>query len=146
MAREAADRCRGAANVSVEDGAWTGARGPFDLVTMVAVLHHLDVPTALAEVRELLAPGGRFLAVGLAQSQSATDHVWDAASILTNPAIGFVLHPWPAREGVRPPPYPVREPTMTYDTLHGHVAAAMPGATMRHRLAFRHTIEWTRPS
>nr|WP_216652164.1 class I SAM-dependent methyltransferase [Nocardioides sp. zg-1308] len=146
MAREAAARCRGAANVSVEDGAWTDVRGPFDLVTMVAVLHHLDVPTALAEVRELLAPGGRFLAVGLAQSQSVTDHVWDAASIMTNPAIGFVLHPWPAREGVRPPPYPVQEPTMTYDELHGHVTAAMPGATMRHRLAFRHTIEWTRPS
>lgn len=36
------------------------------LITMVAVLHHLDAARALSQVRMLFAPGGRFLAVGLA--------------------------------------------------------------------------------
>jgi ubiquinone/menaquinone biosynthesis C-methylase UbiE len=31
----------------------------FDLVTGSAILHHLDVPRALAEIRRILAPGGR---------------------------------------------------------------------------------------
>lgn len=33
--------------------------GPFDAVVGSSVLHHLDVPRALARIRELLAPGGR---------------------------------------------------------------------------------------
>jgi SAM-dependent methyltransferase len=65
----------------------------FDLVTMVAVLHHLPVERALREVRRLRTPGGRFLAVGLAPPRSTRDHLWDLASIVTNPVIGYVKHP-----------------------------------------------------
>jgi len=35
---------------------------------------------------------------------------------------------------------------MAYDDLHGRVEAVMPGARMRHRLGFRHTIAWTKPA
>jgi hypothetical protein len=113
---------------------------------MVAVLHHLDVPVALHRVRELLAPGGRFLAVGLAPPSSLRDHLWDAASIVTNPVIGLVEHPRIGRDGVQSPAYPVADPTTTYDDLRALVLAAMPGARMRHRLGFRHTIAWTKPA
>ena len=41
----------------------------FDLITMVAVLHHLPLAPALDQVRQLLAPGGRLLVVGLARPQ-----------------------------------------------------------------------------
>jgi hypothetical protein len=74
------------------------------------------------------------------------DHQWDVASIVTNPMIGFAKHPRVDRGGVQPPAYPVQNPTMTYDELRGHVERAMPGARMRHRLGFRHTIAWTRPA
>lgn len=42
MRRAAADRCAGPPHVTIQDGDRTDAGGPFDLVTMVAVLHHLD--------------------------------------------------------------------------------------------------------
>lgn len=60
---------------------------------MVAVLHHLDAPEAVLEVGRRLSPGGRFLAVGLAQSRSMRDRVWDVTSMVTNLIIGYVKHP-----------------------------------------------------
>jgi len=39
-----------------------------DLITMVAVLHHLDLDATLARIPQLLAPGGRLLVVGLAKA------------------------------------------------------------------------------
>lgn len=145
MQAAARERCAGSPNVSVSGGEWHDLPGPFNLVTMVAVLHHLDVPSALAHVASVLAPGGRFLAVGLAPPRSARDHAWDAASILTNPVIGFAKHPRVDHGGPRPPAYPVTDPTLAFDDLRVLVGAAMPGARMRHRLGFRHTIAWTKP-
>lgn len=145
MRADAARRCAGLPQVRVDDREWTDTEGPLDLVTMVAVLHHLDVDATLRHVRDVLAPGGRLLVVGLAPPASPRDHAWDAASIVTNPLIGLAKHPRVDRSGPRPAPYPVRDPTMTYDELARRVAAVLPGATMRHRLAFRHTIVWTSP-
>jgi len=42
--------------------------GEADLITMVAVLHHLCLDQALAGIPALLAPGGRLLVVGLARA------------------------------------------------------------------------------
>lgn len=145
MRQQATSRCSGLPNVTIHDGSWTDAPGLFDLVTMVAVLHHLDVADALHEVRRLLAPGGRFLAVGLAPPVSLSDHVWDLASTVTNPVIGFVKHPWPNKNGVQPPPFPIQDPTMPFAELRRFVSEVMPGASMRHQLGFRHTIAWTKP-
>ena len=145
MRREAAHRCSGLANVSVVDGPWTEIGGPFDAITMIAVLHHLEITSALQSVSRMLAPGGRFLAVGLAAPSSMNDHLWDAASIVTNPIIGYLKHPRPSRAGAQQPPFPVRDPTMTYDEIYAAVTEVMPGAALRHRIAFRHTISWTKP-
>ncbi|MFJ9392583.1 class I SAM-dependent methyltransferase [Nocardioides sp. NPDC101246] len=146
MRGQAATRCAGLSNVTIHDGTWIEGRGPVDLVTMVAVLHHLDVADALREVRRTLEPGGRFLAVGLAPPQSATDHLWDLASAVTNPMIGYVKHPWPSGDGVPAPPVPVKDPTMPFEDLRAILTDVMPGASIRHRLGFRHTIAWTKPS
>ncbi|MEI7058536.1 class I SAM-dependent methyltransferase [Nocardioides sp. CCNWLW239] len=143
MRGQAATRCAGLSNVTVHDGTWV--EEPVDLVTMVAVLHHLDVATALTEVRRLLAPGGRFLAVGLAPPQSPTDHLWDLASAVTNPVIGYVKHPWPSDTTPSTAPFPVKEPDLSFDELREIVLDLMPGARLRHRLGFRHTIAWTKP-
>lgn len=146
MRRHATARCSGLANVTVDGGPWSEATSPIDLVTMVAVLHHLDVAAALADVRRLLEPGGRFLAVGLAPPRSATDHLWDLASAVTNPVIGYVKHPWPGADRASEPVVPVKDPTMSFAELRGVLTDVMPGASIRHRLGFRHTIAWTKPS
>jgi cyclopropane fatty-acyl-phospholipid synthase-like methyltransferase len=92
MREAAAARCAGLANVTVDATPLNEVTGPVDLVTMVAVLHHLDIEKTLLDVRRLLTPGGRFLTVGLARPASLTDHAWDLASMVTNPAIGYVKH------------------------------------------------------
>jgi cyclopropane fatty-acyl-phospholipid synthase-like methyltransferase len=84
MRQYAASRCAGLPNETVTEDSWTDLSEAFDLVTMIAVLHHLDVTTALTSVARLLAPGGRFLAVGLARPRSLSDHAWDLASMVTN--------------------------------------------------------------
>lgn len=132
--------------VRVEGGDWASERGPFDLITMVAALHHLDVEAALLEVRRLLRPGGRLLVVGLAPPASLVDHVWDAASIATNPVIGFAKHPRRSRLGPQPPDVPVRDPQMAFEELRSVLHRVLPGAHLRHRLGFRHTIAWTAPA
>jgi SAM-dependent methyltransferase len=145
MRKEATGRCAGLPNVSVVGRPWAEADGPFDVVTMIAVLHHLDAEAALGTARRVLAPGGRFLAVGLAVPCSFRDHLWDVASIVTNPIIGYIKHPWPSTPQPRHPPSPVRDPTMSFDELREVLDVVMPGATLRHHLGFRHTIAWTKP-
>lgn len=143
MRVQAARRCAGLPNVTITGGDWTRGEETFDLVVTVASLHHLDAAETLREVRRRLTPGGRFLAVGLAAPRTVRDHVWDLASMLTNPLIGYVKHPWPSRAAVQPPPFPVRDPTLSFDELRLLLDGVMPGAALRHRLGFRHTIAWT---
>lgn len=146
MRVEARRRCAGLANVTITDGDWADGEEDVDVVTMVAVLHHLDVAEALTQVRRRLRPGGRFLAVGLAPPVTARDYAWDAASIVTNPIIGYVTHPWPNRADA--PAHlsvPVRDPTLAFDQLRQLLDQRMPGTVLRHRLGFRHTIAWTKP-
>ncbi|MGV0815813.1 class I SAM-dependent methyltransferase [Mycolicibacterium boenickei] len=145
MRAEATRRCAGLTNVTIDDSQPAELEGPVDLITMVAVLHHLDVERSLVDVKRLLAPGGRFLAVGLAAPVSIRDTAWDLASAVTNPLIGLIKHPRPASGGPVPPPFPVRDPQLSFDALHSIVDTVLPGAVMRRRLAFRHTISWTKP-
>lgn len=146
MRDEATRRCGGLGNVRISGEQLSQLGGPFELITMVAVLHHVDVRSALADVRRLLAPGGRFLAVGLARPSSPADQVWDLWSAVTNPVIGFIHHPWPSPDAHRPAPFPVKDPSLTYTELRYLVTDAMPGATMRRRIGFRHTICRTKPT
>jgi SAM-dependent methyltransferase len=146
MRDEARRRCAGLADVTVSDRTWPADEEPLDLITMVAVLHHVDAVEALQEVRRRLRPGGRFLAVGLARPVTLNDWAWDVASVVTNPLIGYVTHPWPADPGrTPPPPFPLREPTLSFDELREVLDRVLPGAVLRHRLGFRHTIAWTKP-
>jgi SAM-dependent methyltransferase len=80
-------------------GAFAAAAGDgeADLITMVAVLHHLDLGDALARIPRLLAPGGRLLVVGLAKVDSLTDAAVDLMSSAANPVMGLIKHPRPVR-------------------------------------------------
>ncbi len=146
MRRVAEITSAGVNNVSITDrqlDSW--ADDSIDLVTMVAVLHHLDIDDALSHIERILTPSGRVLVVGLAPPRSVRDLMWDAVSIVTNPLIGFVHRPWPSPVTAPPPPFPVKDPVLSFDEIGGMVENRLPGAKMRHRIGFRHTIEWTKP-
>jgi hypothetical protein len=65
--------------------------------------------------------------------------------MITNPVIGYVKHPWPSPASNTPPPYPVCDPAVPFNELRQVLDQVMPGAVLRHRLGFRHTIAWTSP-
>lgn len=143
MRSVAESRYAGLPNVSVCADSFDHIRGPFDAVTMIAVLHHLDVENALLRVRELVRPGGKFLCVGLAPPVSPLDHLWDAASIATNPLIGFVRHPWVSTSPSAPDLFPTQAPELSVNELREVSSRVLPGSILTRHLGFRHTIEWT---
>lgn len=146
MRATAEARCAGLPNVTVDDqDLGTIGNDYADVVTMIAVLHHLRLPEALDAVHRIVRPGGRFVCVGLARPASAKDQAWDLASMLTNPIIGYVRHPWTAVQTPGPAPFPVADPRLTFDEIRAAVQAKLPGATMQRSLGFRHTILWTKP-
>lgn len=144
--REASARCAGLPNVTVDAAQLANISQQVDLVTMIAVLHHLDVEAALADVRRILAPGGRFLCVGLAPPSSPADQLWDVASMVANPIIGYAHHPWVSGNTPVASSAPVKDPQLSFNELRTILRRVMPGAHIRRRLGFRHTIEWTQPS
>ena len=73
MAAVARERLAGLPGVEVRQQSLLDTTGRYDLVTMVASLHHLPLEPALRHTAELVAPGGRLLVVGLAQLGSPAD-------------------------------------------------------------------------
>ncbi|WP_081586234.1 bifunctional 2-polyprenyl-6-hydroxyphenol methylase/3-demethylubiquinol 3-O-methyltransferase UbiG [Tsukamurella sp. 1534] len=138
----AATEERGERRVRVIDG-FDAADGPYDLITMIATLHHLELAPALERCRALLAPGGRLLVVGLAREGSVADAVWLTGSALANPVMGFLRHPIPTSVPRAEPPFPVRDPEHTVDQIAEAAGRILPGSTVRRRLPFRYTLEWT---
>ena len=56
----------------------------YDVVTILAVLHHLPMEAALERVKTLLAPGGTLLVVGLAASDLPRDAGWELAAVIAH--------------------------------------------------------------
>jgi trans-aconitate methyltransferase len=121
-----------------------------DLITMVAVLHHLDLDDTLTRIPGLLAPGGRLLVVGLAKVDSLADAVVDLMSSAANPVMGVIKHPRPARQpdpaAEGRPVMPVRDPACTVAEIAATASARLPRATIRRRLYFRYTLRWDKPA
>lgn len=141
----ASRRVTGFPHATVSGGQLAELKGPYDLVTMVAVLHHLDTEATLAEARRLLSPGGRLLVVGLARPQTPTDWAWDAFCLLINPVLGLIKHPRPAPNNANEHAYPVLDPEDAYDELRVVFARQLPGSRLRRRIGFRYTATWTKP-
>ena len=145
MARVAAQRFASDDRVLIRHAPFATVVERYDLITMVAVLHHLDLETALHHAAELLADDGRLLVVGLARVATPVDAMWDLASAALNPIMGMAKHPRPARRAPAQPPFPVLDPTLTFDEINAQARRLLPGARLRRRLFFRYTLEWTKP-
>ena len=154
MAAAAGARLAGDPRVSIarcrfDAFAAAAGEGEADLITMVAVLHHLDLGDTLKGIPRLLAPGGRLLVVGLARADSLADLLVDLVSAAANPVAGLVKHPRPVRPADRAatgqPVMPVRDPATTLAEIAAAADACLPGAVVRRRLFFRYTLRWDKP-
>lgn len=115
----------------------------FDLVTFVAVLHHLPLGQSLKAARSLLRPGGRLVLVGIAREVSA-DLPWSVASMLLNPVVGLIRHPHRAAEVPASMTAPTLEATETFDQIAQVAREALPGVKMRRGPFWRYTAVWVK--
>ena len=111
--------------------------GPFDLVAAIAAIHPGDLRVALRRVRELVAPGGRLVVVGLGR-RSVADLPWDAA--------GFVVHRYHrARRNLWNHSAPIADPVLTNRQTWALARSELPGARFRRLVLFRHLLVWDAP-
>jgi SAM-dependent methyltransferase len=112
----------------------------FDFVSFVASLHHMDQGRALAKAAEILRPGGRLVAIGLARTVTLHEELVTA---LCAPVAWFNdLRPdFGEPEGI-----PIVEPELGWQQTRTLLCDALPGARFRRRLYFRYSLVWTKPS
>lgn len=119
-------------------------RPRYDLVTFVAVLHHLPLAQALGAARSLLRPGGRLVVVGLARETSA-DLPWSLASTVLNPVIGAIRSPRRASAKPVDMTAPTAEPRETFAQIADTARAVLPGVRIRRSLFWRYIAVWVAP-
>ena len=112
---------------------------PYDFVVCSATLHHMDTQAGLERLRELTAPGGTLVIVGLALDSTGYDrfiHLLTRVPIrLARAARGWSNHGGPTAYA-----------TETWTDMKRFVRATLPGATFRRRLYWRYSVVWDRPS
>ncbi|GHI06834.1 SAM-dependent methyltransferase [Streptomyces cellostaticus] len=116
--------------------------GPYDVITCVAVLHHLPFADSLARFREELAPGGTLVVVGCARAETLGDHALALLAVPLNAAMGWLKN----RGRPRPMPLsmtaPTRVPEMTFTEISREARRLLPGARLHRRLFWRYTLVW----
>ncbi|TPQ16454.1 class I SAM-dependent methyltransferase [Streptomyces sporangiiformans] len=121
-----------------------GPGGSYDVITCVAVLHHLPLSEALAGFRGQLRPGGTLVVVGLAREETLGDHLLGLASVPANLAMGWVK----SRGRTVPRPVSMTAVTRPAETSFGDIVREarreLPGARLRRRLFWRYTLVWRR--
>ena len=112
----------------------------FDVVTSVAMLHHIPHEDGLRRLGELVSPGGTLLVVGLSFSRTAADHLLDVRDAIAIRRYTLTRRQWHTTAPiVWPPPH-------SYDEVRILSAQVLPGCLVERVPYFRYTITWTRPS
>jgi 2-polyprenyl-3-methyl-5-hydroxy-6-metoxy-1,4-benzoquinol methylase len=111
----------------------------FDVVTAVAVLHHMDQQAALCRLARLVAPGGVLLVVGLAKSRTVTDYAYDIRD-----AIAVRRHTLTKAVWHTPAPIVWPPPLSWADTRRASLGV-LPTASFRRIPYFRYRLTWVKP-
>lgn len=106
-----------------------------DVVTSVAMLHHVDMVEGVRAMASLVAPGGLLLIVGLARSTSPRDFMYDMAGSV---AVRF-YRPWQTTAPI------VWPPPLTYLQVGQIAKDVLPGVRYRREIKFRYTLAWRCP-
>lgn len=117
----------------------------YDLVTAVAVVHHLPLAPALTHLRALLRPGGRLAILGCYRASTRADHLTGLAAVPANLAVGLTRtrHADAARVAMSAP---TAEPRDTLPEIRAAAADILRGARIHRRLFWRYTLTWTAPA
>ena len=108
----------------------------FDLVTFVAVLHHMDLDAALHRARELLRPGGRLVVVGLSANKSVGDYLRSAALLPLIRVMSRMHHE------TRSVPLVALPPKESFSEIRQMAQEILPGVRLRRALYYRYVLSW----
>ncbi|MFJ7176179.1 class I SAM-dependent methyltransferase [Streptomyces massasporeus] len=116
----------------------------YDVITCVAVVHHLPFTRALETFRDRLAPGGTLVIVGVARERTPVDHLLGIASIPLNIVMALLKN----RGRTTPRPVSMTARTcpadLTFTEIVREARAVLPGVRLRRRLFWRYTLVWRR--
>lgn len=111
----------------------------YDLITFVAVLHHLRLEGALRRSVEMLRPGGRLLVIGLSANKSVGDHVRSALLLLPVRLMSRIRHETQTVNVVSTPP------EESFSEIMLTARQLLPGVRLRRALYYRYVLDWTKP-
>lgn len=111
----------------------------YSTVICVATLHHMELRSALLQMRQVLAPGGRLLIVGIAADKSIMDLVISGLFLLPIRIVDR-LHGGMQDPGVR-----MTDPKESLNEIRQLAHEVLPGAIIRRRFYYRYFISWDKP-
>lgn len=113
----------------------------FDVVASIATLHHFeDLDDVLTRLRDLTAPGGTLVVIGLAREASLADHLRGLAGVVQHQYYSRTRNLW---EHTAPTVWP---PPHTYAEVREHAAAALPGMRWQQFALWRYALTWHKPA
>jgi 2-polyprenyl-3-methyl-5-hydroxy-6-metoxy-1,4-benzoquinol methylase len=113
--------------------------GSFGLVSAVASLHHVDARAGLARLRDLVAPGGVLVVIGLARPDLPKDIPVEVAA-----QVARLVRPEPGKADGTPKPPVIWPPPERYATMRRLAAELLPGVRWHRHLRWRYSLVWTR--
>ena len=153
----ARERSYGIANVSYVDADLfefePDARG-YDFISLIAVIHHMDLEAAAPRLHELLAPGGVLAVLGIAREDTLAEYARSGVLFPLNALVGawFALRRIAGRPARIPtgrsagPEAPVRDPDMTFREVRATAPGVLPGSNYRRLPFWRYLLTYRRPS
>lgn len=121
------------------------ASGKYDVITAVAVLHHVPPADALPKLVAALAPGGTLFVVGCYREDRITDRALSRAAVPANIAVALVKSR--GRRIDRPVSMnaSTASPTDPLATIHALAGDLLPGYRLRRGLFWRYLLHYTAP-
>ncbi|WP_062389121.1 class I SAM-dependent methyltransferase [Demequina iriomotensis] len=114
--------------------------GTYDVVTASAVLHHMDLEAGLTRLRDLVAPGGRLVVVGMATPNWPQDLPRDVWATFVDKFQRLFRGYWDhGCDCTWPAPHSFRD-------VRGAAERLLPGAVYERELLWRYTLTWDAPA
>jgi len=122
------------------------APGGYDAVTAVSSLHHMPLRPALGRLAGLVRPAGVLVVIGHYRPDTVPDQLAGLLALPANLVVGALL----ALRGRSGKPddahMPVQPPQATFSEIRAAADELIPGARVRHRLFWRYSLVWHRPT
>jgi 2-polyprenyl-3-methyl-5-hydroxy-6-metoxy-1,4-benzoquinol methylase len=115
----------------------------YDVVTALAVLHHVPFEPALRRLRELLAPGGTLVVLGVYREESRSDVALSLLAVPANLVVGWVENLRQRRVAGSAPTAPA---VSTLTQVRAAAARQTPGAAVRRHLFWRYSLVFSAPA